>query len=70
VNWTTTKPTAPGWYWMKWPENPRTEVVLIHAEPGRVTAFIAGTDAAIDLTRNSFGTEWYGPLEAPTREGR
>lgn len=57
-DWTTTPPTAPGWYWM-WRPN-AIEVVEVWINQDEVPRTLAGV-AAADLE----GIRWAGPIPEP-----
>jgi len=69
VNWTTDKPTKPGWYWYKSQRDRMQIVDLIEWNNGlRVIGIAEGMYAQLVTHRCPYGpdAEWAGPLESPT----
>ena len=59
VNWSTEKPTEPGWYWV-WFAGVRPHIVQVVLIGGRLMIWTDG--AGIDLANYRF---WCGPLPCP-----
>lgn len=59
--WTTTPPTAPGWYWAA--DAGRTPIIVIVAESAKgLRAFFISDDESFDL---DYWSHWLGPLPEP-----
>lgn len=70
MTWTTTKPTVPGWYWWRDPEDLEdagNSIVMISNINNRLKAmFIDGWSLELDKIMGEY--EWAGPLEPPEEE--
>ena len=69
VNWTTDKPTKPGWYWYKSQRDRMQIVDLIEWNNGlRVIGIAEGMYSQLVTHRFPYGpdAEWAGPLDSPT----
>jgi hypothetical protein len=66
MQWTTTPPTEPGWYWVRWniPYIHDVEIVRVYREHQGDRLFVAdiGEDAEFELAKF---THWLGPLPIP-----
>jgi hypothetical protein len=62
MNWTTQKPTTPGWYW--WRDVGRSHGVVVQVDPETGTVSSSGT-GEYRLLKEIVGGEWFGPLEQP-----
>jgi len=59
LEYTKEKPTAPGWYWMRWQDGVRVEVARIYrGADGRLFSFTAPVSEMV-------GREFAGPLLPP-----
>ena len=69
MQWTTTTPTVPGWYW--WRDTPQGSASILHL--GMASREIEGpeilcTDQCEEqATPDELGGEWVGPLHPPTK---
>ena len=69
MEWTTEKPTKPGWYWARWPKQPHlgAEILEITQPDGPDTDTLeVGNrfDYALDSYIAEYEpVEWQGPLE-------
>jgi len=66
MNWTTEKPTKPGWYWHRngrgdmWPS-----VILLRLVDDRLRVRLGDECWPLDSPVIFEGDEWAGPLEPP-----
>lgn len=60
MNWTTTKPTVPGWYWWRRDHRSTHEVIKVGEEVGD-RVFLLSLQAIEEAVRG----EWAGPLGLP-----
>ena len=69
MNWTTDKPTRPGWYWYKSKRDRMQIVDLIEWNNGlRIIGIAQSMYSHLVTHEFPYGpeAEWAGPLESPT----
>ena len=69
MNWTTNKPTKPGWYWYKSKRDRPQIIDLIEWNDGlRIIGIAQGLYTHPVTDRFPYGpdAEWVGPLKSPT----
>jgi len=62
MNWTTDKPTKPGWYWYRGECDGHTVKVIHFIDDDGDGPYLATSD---DVALNDLGGEWAGPVEPP-----
>lgn len=69
LTWTTDKPTKPGWYWLKWPDDDDTgkniTLTKVRFEFGKLEVYTIGNDEVDPLSEFGDSYQWAGPLEPP-----
>jgi hypothetical protein len=70
MTWTTTKPTKPGWYWVRWPKQPQLgpEILEVTQPDGPDTDTLEIGYRPCNCTLQEYiddqgPVEWQGPLE-------
>lgn len=62
MDWTSEKPTEPGWYWLRWEdgrnEPPTIARVLIGYPPGRLSVMLVGDEDELYLDRMDDHARW------------
>jgi hypothetical protein len=62
MNWTTDKPTKPGWYWYRGECDGHTVKVIHFIDDDGNGPYLATSE---DLALNDLDGEWAGPVEPP-----
>ena len=62
LNWTTKKPTKPGWYWYRSECDGHTVKVMHYIDDDGDGPYLATSE---DLALNDLAGEWAGPVEPP-----
>ena len=62
LNWTTKKPTKPGWYWYRGECDGNTPKVLHFIDDDGDGPYLATSE---DRALNDLDGEWAGPVEPP-----
>jgi hypothetical protein len=73
LTWTTTKPTAPGYYWERWDGSDLIRVVIqlklidgvMHCASGGASVFTAKWEPFTAGPNNIADPEWAGPIPTP-----
>lgn len=69
MEWTTEKPTKPGWYWLKsnyaHSESSDVEVVWVFKNPGAKDCGVMSTNGWC-VAAGKIAGEWAGPIPEPT----
>lgn len=70
MEWTTVKPSRPGWYWARWPERPQFgAVVLLITQPNGPDTddleidYPPCNETLEEYVAREGPVEWQGPLE-------
>ena len=69
MNWTTNKPTVPGWYWYRERHTDRPLILDVQQLPGGKLAFLANLNRLGEdyVYIEDLNGEWAGPLSPPAR---
>ena len=63
MDWTTTQPTHPGFYFWRYTRDARPKLVEVMSMWGKLKLFNTDMDPPMSLER--ICGEWYGPIEPP-----
>lgn len=68
MNWTTEKPTKPGWYWINWDDGSKPDVVEIrdHSDMGQLSFSYYSHYEWNTLNVNCASCQFAGPISDPT----
>ncbi len=66
MNWTSEKPSKPGWYWYRATDQgePSIERVVVDRRHGRTCMVLEDGPEGLEEVA-LYGGEWFGPLEVP-----
>lgn len=66
MTYTPSKPTVPGWYWLRWPKVPVGCVVRVYREGRELRFWFNQQGVPVDECRE---WEWAGPIPEPDEPG-
>ena len=63
LRWTTTRPTVPGWYWMRYESVSEQRIYMVYVSARRIRNADKWWGVGFDQD-----AEWAGPIEPPAPE--